>query len=143
MSPTNVRNGLPVGSSSRKSVARPSSSSIIPTSPANRPQKKHEPHCENVTADERVTHYNPPHLLGYTSGGGKSVVTFELTPKGEDVLLVITETGLPSREDLVSNSGGWHAHADLLLGVLSGASERPFWSKIKELDFEYAKGAPE
>lgn len=105
--------------------------------------KKHEPHCENVTADERVTHYDPPHLLGYTFGGGKSVVTFELTPKGKDVLLVITETGLPSREDLVSNSGGWHAHADLLLGVLSGASERPFWSKIKALDVEYAKRAPE
>lgn len=100
-------------------------------------------HCENITAHERVTHYEPPRLLGYTFGGGKSVVTFELTPKGEDVLLVITETGLPSREDLVSNSGGWHVHADLLATLLKGHGERSFWSKIKELDVEYAKRAPE
>ncbi len=105
--------------------------------------ENHKEHCEDVTAHETVTHYDPPHLLGYTFCGGKSKVTFELTPKGDQVLLVITETHIPNRNDVVLNAGGWHAHADLLVGVLTGASARPFWSKIKVFDVEYAKRAPE
>lgn len=107
-----------------------------PTPPA------YKSHCENKVSHERVTHYDPPRLLGYSFGGRDSFVTFELTPQGENVLLVITQYKLPSREELVSNSGGWHVHADLLENVLNGRLRGAFWSKFDELEKEYGRRAP-
>ncbi len=100
-------------------------------------------HAENVTSQERVTHYDPPRLLGYTFGGKDSVVTFELSPEGDKVRLIITQTGLPTREELMGNSGGWHLHADLLGYLLRGEPKGPFWSKIGELNKYYGDHAPE
>jgi uncharacterized protein YndB with AHSA1/START domain len=99
-------------------------------------------HAENRVSHERVTHYDPPRLLGYTFGGSDSFVTFELTPQGKDVLLVITQYKLRTREEMLGNSGGWHVHADLLANVLRGRSGGPFWSKIKDLEKEYARRVP-
>jgi uncharacterized protein YndB with AHSA1/START domain len=104
--------------------------------------EKFKAHCENKISHERVTHYDPPRLLGYTFGGGDSHVTFELTPQGDKVRLVITQVKLASREELAGNSGGWHLHADLLVNLLNNRPKGPFWSKVDALNKEYAKRAP-
>ncbi len=48
----------------------------------------------------RVTRCDPPRVLSYT-WGDHSEVTFELTPEGENVLLVLTHRRLPDRTAMV------------------------------------------
>jgi uncharacterized protein YndB with AHSA1/START domain len=78
-----------------------------------------------------VTRYEPPRVLAYTWNGpdGKhSEVTFELTPKGKDVLLVLTHSRIASRESMKLFAGGWHSHLGVLADILGGRRPRPFWS---------------
>jgi hypothetical protein len=41
--------------------------------------------------------------------GGESEVTFELSKKNNEVLMVVTHRRLRNREELVGVSAGWHA----------------------------------
>lgn len=88
--------------------------------------------------DALVTVYEPPHKLGIT-WGPESDVLFELTPKGEDVQLVLTHRRLPNRDELISVSSGWHAHLAILLDKLRGEEPRPFWSTHAVLEAEYER----
>ena len=67
-----------------------------------------------------VTRWEPPAVLAYTwnEGGATSHVTFELEPRGENVLLRLTHEKLPSK-DLGDFGAGWHAHLDALEGQLT------------------------
>ena len=47
-----------------------------------------------------VTRCDPPRVLSYT-WGEHSEVTFELSPQGDDVLLVLTHRRLPDRTAMV------------------------------------------
>ena len=90
----------------------------------------------------RVIACDPPHLLTYTWGdeaGKDGEVTFELTPRGADVLLVVTHRRLPSRKEMIGVSGGWHAHVGILEDVLNGREPRGFWSTHAKLEAEYAR----
>jgi uncharacterized protein YndB with AHSA1/START domain len=89
----------------------------------------------------RVTRCDPPRLLSYTWGSkpDASEVTFELTPRGKDVLLVITHRRLADRETMVSVASGWHTHLGLLTDVLNGGKSRPFWATKIQLEEEYGK----
>jgi uncharacterized protein YndB with AHSA1/START domain len=86
----------------------------------------------------RVTAWEPPRRLAYTWGGA-SEVTFELTPRDADVLLVLTHRRLAGREQMLSVSAGWHAHLDILGDRLAGREPRPFWSTHARLEAEYAR----
>jgi uncharacterized protein YndB with AHSA1/START domain len=86
------------------------------------------------TIQGRITRCDPPRLLSY-SWGEWGEVTFELTPRGDDVLLVLTHHRLADRAGMVSVAGGWHAHAD----NLAGRDPRPFWSTHTEAAAEYEK----
>src|SRR5262249_43939514 len=67
------------------------------------------------TLHATVTRVEPPRLLSFTWGdAGNSEVTFELAPRGDEVLLVLTHRRLGTRKDVLSASGGWHVHLDAL-----------------------------
>src|SRR5690606_21136782 len=79
--------------------------------------------------EERITRYEPPHVLAITWEGGKAgEVTFELTAKGEQTLLVLTHTGLRGRDDAVDFGGGWHAHLAALEKRVKGEAVPDFWA---------------
>ncbi|OJH33834.1 SRPBCC family protein [Cystobacter ferrugineus] len=87
----------------------------------------------------RIIRYEPPHVLAYTWGDepDASEVTFELNPRGEDVLLVLTHRRLGARRERVSVAGGWHTHLSLLEDRLHGQQPPSFWSLHTALEAEY------
>jgi uncharacterized protein YndB with AHSA1/START domain len=95
----------------------------------------------------KVLRCEPPRLLVFTwgdspedaSGESDSVVTFELTSRGDRVLFSIIHSRLGSRDKMVSVSGGWHAHASILLDRLAGRETRGFWTTFVRLEEEYRK----
>jgi uncharacterized protein YndB with AHSA1/START domain len=93
----------------------------------------------------RITRWEPPRVLAYTWGDegrdpgqpATSEVTFELTPRGGDVVLVLTHRRLASREEMVNVSAGWHTHLALLGDRLSGIEPKAFWTVLARLEKEY------
>ena len=93
----------------------------------------------------RVTHCDPPRLLGYTWGEGTgeaSEVTFELTPRARKVLLVVTHRRLADRPAMVSVASGWHAHIGILIDHLENREPSGFWPTHARLEREYEKRFP-
>lgn len=89
----------------------------------------------------RVTRWEPPRLLSHSwpePSGGESEVTFELTPQGEDVLLVLTHRRI-TPEKMVSVAGGWHTHLGILVDRLHGRVPQPFFITHTRLAGEYEK----
>ncbi len=93
----------------------------------------------------RITRCDPPRVLSYTwdeASGNDSEVTFELTPQGEDVLLVLTHRRLPDRRVMLGVASGWHTHLGVLVDHLAGREARPFWSTFARLEAEYDRRLP-
>jgi uncharacterized protein YndB with AHSA1/START domain len=93
-----------------------------------------------VTSHGRVLRCEPPRLLAFSWGeeaGNDSEVTFELTPRGEDVFLVVTHRRLADRAAMVSVASGWHTHLAILIDHLDGREPRPFWSTHARLEADY------
>jgi uncharacterized protein YndB with AHSA1/START domain len=97
---------------------------------------------EGMAMQSTVTACEPPRLLSYTFGDSGEV-TFELTPKGKDVLLVLTHRRLPDRKTMVGISTGWHSHLGILMDVLNGDAPRPFWTTVNKMEAEYEKRIPQ
>ena len=97
-----------------------------------------------VTFEGRVLRYEPPHVLSYTFGGHDSIVTFELTPQGKQVQLVLTHRtiGAEERAELCSYASGWHTHLAMLLTVLEGAPLPGFWALHAQHEAAYQKLRP-
>ena len=97
-----------------------------------------------ATVRGRITQCEPPRLLAYTwaEESGESEVTFELSPRGEDVLLVVTHRRLDGRELVVGVSGGWHVHLAILADVLQGREPAPFWSAFLQVERAYDERIP-
>jgi hypothetical protein len=74
--------------------------------------------------------------------GAPSEVTFELSPRGKEVLLVLTHRRLATRGNMIGVSGGWHIHLAILSDILHGVPPRPFWSNHAKLEAEYEKRIP-
>jgi uncharacterized protein YndB with AHSA1/START domain len=111
-------------------------------SPTKEPTPEKYKSMENgASVAGRVTRCEPPRLLAYTWGedsGEESEVTFELTPQGKDVRLVLTHRRLPEAQ-MLSVAGGWHAHLAILEDNLAGREPRPFWSTHARLEAEYER----
>lgn len=113
------------------------------------PEAYREVHENGVCATGTITRCEPPHLIAFTWGGGaepESEVEFELVPKGEKVLLMLTHRKLASKAEMTNVSGGWHIHLGLLDDVLAGRPRRGFWSRFAALETDYAAryaGLPE
>jgi uncharacterized protein YndB with AHSA1/START domain len=84
---------------------------------------------------------DPPRLLTFKFGNAGEV-TFELTPKGKDVLLVLTHRDLSDRKMMVGVSSGWHSHLAILTDVLNGDEPHPFWTTVTRMETEYEKRIP-
>lgn len=84
---------------------------------------------------------DPPRRLTITwdsSGPTPSQVTFELTPRGDEVLLTLIHRKLADRAEMVNVSGGWHTHLGILEDLLASRAPRPFWAtwQGKEADYD-------
>lgn len=94
---------------------------------------------ESCEVRGRVTRCDPPRLLSFTWGEGSdaSEVTFELTERGSDVLLVVTHRRLDPPQ-MIAVASGWHTHLDMLADTLAGRRLRPFWSTRASIETRYA-----
>ena len=106
------------------------------TKPDEPPEKYKNGHYMKA----KITRFEPPHVLGYTWGAREdalSEVVFELSERGNEVLLVLTHHRLPNQHDLLGVSGGWHTHLDTLVEHLNGRTAPAFWGRHAVLDAEY------
>jgi len=86
-----------------------------------------------------ILRWEPPRVLSYTFDED-SEVTFELTPKGKDVvLLLIHRAGRIDAPSLAGYGSGWHTHFALLLALLNEQPVPPFWATHTRLKVEYDK----
>lgn len=94
-----------------------------------------------VTFEGHVLRCEPPRLLVFTFGSDDSEVTFELTPQGKQVLLVLTHRtrGAEEQADLCNYASGWHSHLAILIALLDGTPRPPFWATHAKLVTEYEK----
>lgn len=94
---------------------------------------------ENARFEGVVTRCEPPRVLAFTWNMGEedSEVTFELAPRGDQVLLVVTHRRLEGRSLRVNVASGWDAHVGILEDRLRGVEPRPFWSTHARLEREY------
>lgn len=101
--------------------------------------------CEGMVSTGRVTRYEPPRVLSFTWGeeiGDESEVTFELSDRDGQVLMVLTHRRLGNRQEMVSVASGWHVHVGILMDQLNGRESAPFWSTLELLEAEYDKRIP-
>lgn len=89
----------------------------------------------------RITELDPPTKLAITWGdtGG---VTFELTPKGDQVLLTVIHRRVLDRATLLNVAAGWHMHLDILSARATGAAPVPFWNGWTRLRHDYDRRLP-
>ena len=94
-----------------------------------------------------VTACDPPRLLSYTwqgqNPGEDSEVRFELTPHGDQILLVVTHSRLVRRDDMVGAAGGWHTHLGVLEDRLRRREPAKFWATHTQLEREYEQRIPQ
>lgn len=78
----------------------------------------------------KITRLEPMRLLAHTWSwdGRDSEVTYELAPKGKDVLLTIHHRLPDDKELKIAVGGGWATHVGILEDLLKGAKPRPFWT---------------
>ena len=106
-----------------------------------RPRRSTRTKRIGVSMHGTVVACEPPRLLTFKFGNAGEV-TFELTPKGKDVLLVLTHRDLADRKMMVGVSSGWHSHLAILTDVLNGDEPRPFWTTVTRMETEYEKRIP-
>lgn len=89
----------------------------------------------------RIIEFDPPRRLAF-SWQGSGDVSFELEPKGSEVLLTVIHRRLPDRQTLLSVAAGWHMHLDLLAAHATGKELEPFWEGWLRLQKEYDRRVP-
>ncbi|CAN7157442.1 SRPBCC family protein [Phyllobacterium sp. LjRoot231] len=109
----------------------------LSTPPAQRPAG----FPEEQRMQSRITELDPPRKLSFTWEGSGDV-SFELDPKGNEVLLTVIHRRLPDRETLLKVAGGWHMHLDTLVARATGQEPEPFWDGWSRLKQEYDRRLP-
>jgi uncharacterized protein YndB with AHSA1/START domain len=89
----------------------------------------------------RIVELDPPRKLTI-SWGNFGDVSFELEPKGSDVLLTVTHRRLPDRSTMLKVGAGWHMHLDILVARATGQEPTPFWDGWTRLHTEYDRRLP-
>ena len=106
------------------------------------PERYREMNDNGWPSKGTVTRYEPMTALAMTwpgEGDATSEVTFELTPEGDKVRLVLTHRKLADKAEMTSVASGWHTHLGILEDKLAGDPPRGFWSRIEGLEADYAK----
>ncbi|GGJ37971.1 SRPBCC family protein [Neoroseomonas lacus] len=109
----------------------------LTTPPGTRPEGFGTEHRMRST----ITALDPPRLLSITWGSSGGV-TFELEPRGSDVLLTVTHHRLPDRNMMLMVGAGWHMHLDVLVARATGRETEPFWDGWVRLKQEYDRRLP-
>lgn len=91
---------------------------------------------EGIETHGKILLSDPPRRLVHL--WGEEEVEWTLEPRGEQTLLTLVHSRLPSRAMRVDVSSGWHIHLDVLEDLLAGRTPRPFWSTqaVYEKDYE-------
>ena len=90
-----------------------------------------------------ITRLEPNRVLAYTWlwGDNETDVTYELTPKGKDVLLTIVHRRLAPQGVAVGVRSGWNVHTGILEDILKGVKPRSFWTTHAKLEKQYGAAA--
>jgi uncharacterized protein YndB with AHSA1/START domain len=91
--------------------------------------------------ESRILEVDPPRRLAFTFGTAGEV-SFDLAPKGKEVLLTLIHRRLPDRATMLKVSAGWHMHLDVLVARASGQEPAPFWDGWSRLKTEYERRLP-
>jgi uncharacterized protein YndB with AHSA1/START domain len=91
--------------------------------------------------ESRIIAFDPPRRIAFTWKNSGDV-SFELAPKGKEVLLTVTHRRLADRAMLISHMAGWHMHLDLLADRARGRAPKPFWDGWSRLRAEYETRVP-
>ena len=89
----------------------------------------------------RIIELDPPRKLAF-AWNGNGDVSFELEPKGNQVLLTVIHRRLPDRATLLKVAAGWHAHLDVLVARTTGTEPTPFWDGWIGLQEDYDRQIP-
>ena len=89
----------------------------------------------------RITELDPPRKLAF-AWEGSGDVSFELQPKGNEVLLTVIHRRLPDRATLLRVGAGWHMHLDVLVARATDKEPEPFWDGWSRLRQEYDRRMP-
>ncbi len=90
----------------------------------------------------RITELDPPRKLAI-AWDGSGDVSFELEPKGNEVLLTLIHRRLPERGSLLGVGAGWHIHLDILVARATGTQPEPYWDGLSRLRKEYDRRLPD
>lgn len=108
----------------------------------DRPPAKYAGDEKETHMKGRITQCNPPNLLSFEwfePTGEATEVTFELSPRGEEVHLLLTHRDLRKRDEMIGVSAGWHTHLGILVDQLRDRKSPPFWATLVALEDEYDK----
>jgi uncharacterized protein YndB with AHSA1/START domain len=98
--------------------------------------------AEEHRMESRITELDPPRKLAIAWGdtGG---VSFELEPKGAEVLLTLIHRRIPDRATMLMIGAGWHTHLDVLVARTTRSKEpAPFWDGWMRLRADYERLIP-
>ena len=103
--------------------------------------EKYQDMPEKMSFTGKVTRCEPPHLLEHTweFDSENSLVCYELSEQGGKVRLVLTHRRLDTAKTVLSVSGGWHTHLNVLVDVLDGGKLRPFYKMQLRYESEYSE----
>ena len=104
----------------------------LSTPPSPRPPGFPEEH----RLQSRILAADPPRRL-VIAWGAAGEVSFELEPRGSQVLLTLIHSGIPDRATLLNVGAGWHMHLDVLLAKADGRQSGPFWPGWLRLKQDY------
>jgi uncharacterized protein YndB with AHSA1/START domain len=109
------------------------------------PGQRPEGFAEENRMRSRITELDPPRRLAFTWGEGGGDVTFDLEPKGDQVLLTLVHRGISDRANLLMIGAGWHVHLDVLVARANGenpGAQETFWDGWTRLRAEYDRRIP-
>jgi uncharacterized protein YndB with AHSA1/START domain len=86
----------------------------------------------------RITRIEAPHRLGFT-WGQDSEVTFEIEPRNDGAVLVLTHRRLEDRPEMIRVASGWFTHLLLLEDAILSRERRPFWHHFSLAQSEHEK----
>lgn len=110
--------------------------------PGDKVPEKYKAQAGRMTAPVTIVEADAPRLLVWEwqgDGGTKQVTRFELAPRGNKVVLTVTESKFASRKGLIGNAAGWHTHLDYLKAVLEGKAPPLFWTTHTKIEAGYEK----
>ena len=107
----------------------------------NPPGQRPTGFSEEQRMQSRITELDPLRKLAIAWQGGGDV-SFELEPRGSEVLLTVIHRRLPDRATTLMIGAGWHMHLDILAARATGKEPEPFWDGWSRLRKEYDKRVP-